>query len=416
MVELWNVGLGTDKSIPTSESEVDSFAFSHDGKTLALGGAYGSGGLIELWSLDTLTLKTTLQSTNQSAADVALSSDGSVLADVGRFSNASDGNGYRVELWNTSDNTVKASVNLAQDSQGASLAFSPDGGTLAVNGTELSETAGIIDLIDVAGGTLRSALDAGSPQFKSASFAPNGLTVAVGGFRSSQPLSPLLELWDTTGGRVLKALPSAADVVNQVAYSPDGRKLVAAGYRGSSSELELWDTTRSLPVYKTLAAAGWSVLSVSFSPDGKYLADIVRNEPTYYNGQSLLEVWNLSTGRIIKRMSANCALCVSYSPDGKLLAIGGRNLALRVEGTMALLNAVSLKQIWGESMPLQVLALAYSPDGKTLAGAGGDSAGKPRHLRHSIRRPDRVAAGEQLPASSKLRRLLAGRNSSLCWR
>ncbi|HWD38387.1 MAG TPA: hypothetical protein VG944_06030, partial [Fimbriimonas sp.] len=375
VVELWNVAAGTDHSLKPNEAAVDSFGFSPDGKTLALGGGTQFSGSIELWDLDTLTLKVSLPSTTQGVTGVAFSPDGSVLAGVGRFFGVSEPNSYRVELWNTSDDSAKATVNLAEDSQASSLAFSPDGSTLAVNGTEESETSGMIDLIDVASGALRSSLNVGMPEYKSASFAPNGLTLALGGFRATQPSSPLLELWDTTGGRVLKTLPVGADVVNQVAYSPDGRTLVAAGFHGSSSELELWDMTRPTPIYKKLAAAGWSVLSASFSPDGKYLADVVRNEPSYYNGQSLLEVWNLATGKIVKRMSANCALCVCYSPDGKFLAIGGRNPALRIDGTLELLDSTGFRQIWGDSMPLAVLALAYSPDGRALAGAGGDSQG-----------------------------------------
>ena len=96
----------------------------------------------------------------------------------------------------------------------------------------------------------------------SVAFSPDGRTLAAGSYDGR------VRLWDLAGGKLLGLLPTASSkIVLSVAFSPDGRTLAAG-----SGRVQLWDTATREQLGSQLRANGKTVESVAFSPDGHTLA------------------------------------------------------------------------------------------------------------------------------------------------
>ena len=226
-----------------------------------------------------------------------------------------------------------------------SVAFSPDGKTLATGGPDSAK------LLDVATGRQTGArLAVGSGDLTSSvAFSSDGKTLATGGDKGAQ-------LWDVATGRpASQPLPSGRKV-GSVAFSPDGKILATGGPGG----IALWDVaTGDQPARLAVG----QINSVAFSPDGKILAT---------GGDNGVRLWDVATGRqAARQLSAGLNMggpigSVAFSPDGKTLAAGSP------DGRASLWDLATGRQI-GNPLPAGrgVSPVAFSPDSKILA-TGGD--------------------------------------------
>ena len=111
---------------------------------------------------------------------------------------------------------------LAEGSTVDSVAFSPDGRTLAAG-----DSGGHVGLWDTGSGRRSATLAEGSPVF-SVAFSPDGRTLAAGDSGGG------VGLWDTASGRRTVALAEGSPVYG-VAFSPDGRTLAAGDWAAASA-------------------------------------------------------------------------------------------------------------------------------------------------------------------------------------
>ncbi|BCL33964.1 WD40 repeat domain-containing protein [Nostoc sp. MS1] len=103
------------------------------------------------------------------------------------------------------------------------------------------------------------------------------------------------------------------------------------------------------------------VTSVSYSPDGNYLA-VAKDDST-------VQLWNLSQKKTPEPLQWNTyqgmVTKVQFSPDGKSLAtIGGTRVDIRN------LSGQKITQLIGHQG--DVLSLSFSPSSKIIATAGAD--------------------------------------------
>src|SRR5207253_5009099 len=116
---------------------------------------------------------------------------------------------------------------------------------------------------------------------KSVAFSPDGRTLATGGrdeFVKSAPRPGVwvsraggtVRLWDVASRTAIgEPLQGHTSNVNTVVFSRDG-KILASG--SSDNTVRLWDVASRQPLGAPLTGHTATVESVSFSPDGKLLA------------------------------------------------------------------------------------------------------------------------------------------------
>jgi WD40 repeat protein len=269
-----------------------------------------------------------------SVASVAFSPDGHTLA-------AGDGGGH-VGLWDVA--TGRRTGTLAEHSPVDSVAFSPDGHTLAAG-----DGAGDVGLWDAATGQRTGTLAEGSP-VASVAFSRDGRTLAVGDG------SGTVRLWDvTTRQSQWSLMLSGGSPVDSVAFSRDGRTLAFGNISGF-----VYLSDAATPLLKASLAEGSRVGSVAFSPDGHTLA--VGN----YGGH--VDLWDAaSLHRTATLAEGSLVGSVAFSPDGHTLAVGNYG------GHVDLWEAATGQRTATFAEGSIVYDVAFSPDGHTLAA--GDGAG-----------------------------------------
>ncbi len=265
---------------------------------------------------------------------VAFSPDGHTLA-VGDYAG-------RIRLWNVT--TGRRTSSLADGSAVDKVVFSPDGHTLASG-----DANGQIALWDVTTGRKTDSMNDTS-RVDSVAFSPDGHTLADGDDIGD------IGVWDVATGRQtsILAVGGTDSPINGVAFSPDGRTLAAGDGNG---QIGLWDTAAGR---KTASLAeGGPVYSVAFSPDRHSLAA--------GDGNGHIGLWDTATGRRTASLAEGSAVdSVAFSPDGRTLAAGDGIGHIILWDTATGQTTASL----AEGGP--VYSVAFSPDGNTLAAGDGN--------------------------------------------
>lgn len=225
MVILWDVVTGTEQRRWEFENPMYTVAFSPDGSTLAAGGGDPSGGsfgedAVWLWNVATGELETTFRERKYATVwSIAFSPDGTTLA---------SGNERGITLWDVATGEARASL-----SRGGRVIFSPDGTLLASTGG----ASGLVRLWDTATNQEQAALDEHDGYVYTMAFSPDGTTLASAGQDGT------VRLWDVATRKVIATIHIPQTRIWSVAFSPDGT-LLASG--SSDGLIRLWDVAQVL--------------------------------------------------------------------------------------------------------------------------------------------------------------------------
>jgi len=186
----------------------------------------------------------------------------------------------------------------------------------------------------------------------SLAWAPDGQTIAAGGFRE-------VRLMDATGKQIKSKLAGSTEAVRSVAYSRDGSLLAAgAGLPGRKGEAILFRNGEKI---LTITGHADCIYAVAFSPDGKTLATASYDK--------LIKLWDVATGKELRTLKdhIDAIYALAYTPDGKRLLTGSADRSVKVW------DAATGERLYTLSEPTDgINTLALDPTGRRVAAAGLD--------------------------------------------
>jgi len=154
---------------------------------------------------------------------------------------------------------------------------------------------------------------------ESMAFSPDGKTLATGSFQE-------VVLWDVEKGTIKNRLTGFADRVVTLAWSPDGKLFATGGGAPTEDgEIKLFDDTGKLVFdFKNPSPHSDTVFGVCFSPDGKLLASC--------GADKFVKTWEVPSGKFVKQFEGHThhVLDIGWFPDGKQLASGGADNNVKI--------------------------------------------------------------------------------------
>ena len=226
-----------------------------------------------------------------------------------------------------------------------SVAFSPDGGLLAVGDSEAT-----VHLHDADTWQPRGALTAGTGRVGAVAFSGDGAVLAAacedGAVRTWRT--------DTLAAGEVTWWPHQRRVYS-VSFAPRGRRIVTAAEDRTARILDLENA--DLVVLKHPGR----VFNAVFSPDATTVATACEDRRA--------RLWSVADGRLLAVLEGHDGPVnwVAFSPDGRHLATASSDGCVRTwdaaSGSQRLAMTGPARQVW---------KVAYTPDGARIAGASAD--------------------------------------------
>ncbi len=221
-----------------------------------------------------------------------------------------DGRGGNLQVWDWARGTrLVGPIPLPTEPRG--LAYSPDGGSLAVTCGD-----GRVVLLDAGTGAVRHRLDAG---LRSRPFTPNlwwanGLArfSPDGRYLVTWEMGPMVHVWDPATGAKVADLPHG-ERVETVDFGPDPGLMLTCG---RDAKVHVWDLARGRLAAPPLVHPRY-VSVARFGPDGGQILS--------GGDDGTVRVWDWRAGRLLSAYLLNKNLLTDFAltPDRRWLVTAG---------------------------------------------------------------------------------------------
>jgi WD40 repeat protein len=288
----------------------------------------------------------------------AFSPDGKSLLTVGQTSH--------IQVWEAETGRQRRRIALTDPAGpgpapgavmvwGGFAAFTPDGKTLAVQGTD-----GQMRIYDTDGGKLRHKLTNAGPQY------PQRLSLSNDGKRLAvKQQDSNVTIWNTEEAKTLASV-TGLQPNGMAALTPDGKHLVASWADGSCRVADA-ETGREVRKLET----GYTVQENRNPYANRMVLSSDSKLAIFASGSGHTMITSLETGKSISTITSSFGYAqgMALSPNNRFLALGVHPGA-RIFG---LASGKELRHL--EAIPPTYCSqLVYSADGKRLAGIGQDGS------------------------------------------
>jgi eukaryotic-like serine/threonine-protein kinase len=372
--------------------------YSADGKSVFV---YEDGGRVSRWNLQTRTEEAVLQEREAMESGVLMSNSGHLTMSedgewIAAVSRSSDGN-FTARIWAVNGGRAITELPLG-DIPVHALAISPDRKSLVAIGTERS----IAEVWDI--GTKRVAREIElktesslRTYYGAARYSRDGKWLAVGGIESVELLN--LE----SGAKRTFNLPGTERVVS-LAFSPDGRFL-AVGRAFVHPNVMIVDLEQEGVIHILTGHRGF-LTRVTFSHDGRLLASA--------SGDQTIKLWDTRTWKEQATLFGHTdeVWCVDFSPDDKFLVSSGKDKRMyvwQVDAAGQRNNSLRLpehSQKYVDASPDGKRFVTVKKDAGTVSLWGATASSHPElgtnNVSASWVAPDEILLGAENPSQIKV--------------
>ena len=282
-MHIWEVSpRGSINTITTFRGGDELFTcdWSPSGRCLALAGREGT---VEIIDAETATSQLSYRGHTRSVCTLAWSPDGTRIASGGRDKT--------VHVWDPTSEVLLCTYDGHRHLV-TTLAFSPDGNFLASGSWD-----GTAQIWSVTDGKLLATPHAQpKDQIFSVAWSPNGSTLAVAG------TDVRLYHWDqaTASSHLAWKSDEHRGVVYAVAWSPDGHRLASGSFDGT---VHVWEADQGKRLGEHQHTR-W-VRAIAWDPSGQYLASGGRDMQ--------IHVWRADTGHLLSTYREHRGIIYSVS-------------------------------------------------------------------------------------------------------
>jgi RNA polymerase sigma factor (sigma-70 family) len=258
-----------------------------------------------------------------------------------------------IKIWDASTGKLVSSMKEDKKRYIRSLAFSPDGKTMATVLWSGFEASCQLKLMDTGSWQTKRSLDEATFNLRLA-LSPDGKMMAYCG---ATDVGSFIKFYDVNNDKDVKKWDIVGSV-GDLQFAPDG-KVLAVQF---GNKLTLFDCETGQPTHD-LGDRNSRLRHMAFSPDRKTIAcsDL----------SGTVQIWDVHSGELLRTLNSENSFVdpIAFSPDGSRLAGGcgkNDNGKLAVEVRMWDPRSGELKGVVTDEI-LNVTSLTFSPNGKTLA-------------------------------------------------